>query len=551
MNWKRDFGHVNLFNFRQTSFVDVFLDYQVFLKACEAFLSQEFNRLSEIFDSSYSSREEVNICISQEHLIKISECSAFSRDEKNALFSCADRDFQVLRSSKHINFNNIDTGLEQQIKKESLSNCISSCIENGISFLVANIPQELALKIEISLGLRVLSISDLSRGISSKIQAFQYSPFSVTNSFSIRDFSELEAKKSIALITKSTIEEEKCIQILDEAVSFCLQKDRYVSKGIFDEYGRLQSYIICDNRSDLEFKIEQFFCANSSIGVTTAQYLISYALKLSIKSGAQFTRILKHSDFELFIRLLEDNLFFHKSTWIRAHFTGCTDVNSLLNKAKNISRKNIDYSFCDIVSRPLQSPDIQQDILSLSTLEKIFWPVKFIDAQFENYVIPIEPRWAKELFDEELASQTLLGNDKYLLFNSESVYYKSKFGSLPSTNSRILWYVSGSSKSSRGFSYVKSIRACSIVSEVMRGLPQDLFDRYKHLGVYSLTDLEKLAGKQGEIVAIRFGNTEIFDHPVPLDKVQYILRNKATFTSLFSVKNSSFIEIYKEGCKYE
>jgi hypothetical protein len=85
----------------------------------------------------------------------------------------------------------------------------------------------------------------------------------------------------------------------------------------------------------------------------------------------------------------------------------------------------------------------------------------------------------------------------------------------------------------------------------MRGLPQDLFDRYKHLGVYSLTDLEKLAGKQGEIVAIRFGNTEIFDHPVPLDKVQYILRNKATFTSLFSVKNSSFIEIYKEGCKYE
>jgi hypothetical protein len=203
------------------------------------------------------------------------------------------------------------------------------------------------------------------------------------------------------------------------------------------------------------------------------------------------------------------------------------------------------------VSRPLQSPDIQQDILSLSTLEKIFWPVKFIDAQFENYVIPIEPRWAKELFDEELASQTLLGNDKYLLFNSESVYYKSKFGSLPSTNSRILWYVSGSSKSSRGFSYVKSIRACSIVSEVMRGLPQDLFDRYKHLGVYSLTDLEKLAGKQGEIVAIRFGNTEIFDHPVPLDKVQYILRNKATFTSLFSVKNSSFIEIYKEGCKYE
>ncbi|ERI36617.2 hypothetical protein M707_16165 [Arthrobacter sp. AK-YN10] len=171
-------------------------------------------------------------------------------------------------------------------------------------------------------------------------------------------------------------------------------------------------------------------------------------------------------------------------------------------------------------------------------LERDLWPLKIRDAPLRSYVIPIRHVYASEL----------LGHDAPLLNRSDSlgisrrhVYYKSpRFR--PMSPGRILWYVSGR--------HGGSIVAASQLLSVHLASPKTLHSRFQKYGVWNLSDVEG-AARDGRAVALQFGETEVFHHPVKLSEADAIVNsygNKlGTVPTVRAVADEAFHEIYGRG----
>lgn len=149
-----------------------------------------------------------------------------------------------------------------------------------------------------------------------------------------------------------------------------------------------------------------------------------------------------------------------------------------------------------------------------SELEHLFWPAKLRDASLPTYIVPIQPRWARHFFDDDLGSQMLFELRTELHLGIEGAYYRSKRGPKLSAPGRVLWYVSqGTDKDG-----AMSVKACSRLAEVVVGPAKDLFKRFRRLGVYDRDTVMKLGQRDqdGAIMALRFTMTERFSSPVPL-----------------------------------
>lgn len=187
------------------------------------------------------------------------------------------------------------------------------------------------------------------------------------------------------------------------------------------------------------------------------------------------------------------------------------------------------------------------DPTTASNLEHLLSPGKIADVDVQSFIVPIQPDYALDLFDENLAKQRLYGAEVELALNPESVYYRSARQRLPEYPGRVLWYVSRNNK----FRGTKAIRACSRVAEVCIGKPKPLFKRFRRLGVYAWPDLLKTARDdiEKDIMAVRFDDTQAL-HPVAWDVFQAILRRHGTKTNLESpvrISREEFNEIYTLG----
>jgi len=145
------------------------------------------------------------------------------------------------------------------------------------------------------------------------------------------------------------------------------------------------------------------------------------------------------------------------------------------------------------------------------------WPVKVTGAQIGNYLVPIKTSAAEALFDTGLAERSLLPRQTALGLSREHVYYRSTENSRGITaGTRILWYVTGDSPiHSQG-----SLRAISQAAEVIEGPPRILHARFERLGVYSLEQVSKAADGNGQVMAIRFVDTEVLERPIPVDDLK-------------------------------
>jgi hypothetical protein len=63
--------------------------------------------------------------------------------------------------------------------------------------------------------------------------------------------------------------------------------------------------------------------------------------------------------------------------------------------------------------------------LRAAHIERVLWPAKLTDTGLPCFLVPIQARWAKELFDVDLALGTLFGANPSLVLNSENVYYRA------------------------------------------------------------------------------------------------------------------------------
>jgi hypothetical protein len=170
--------------------------------------------------------------------------------------------------------------------------------------------------------------------------------------------------------------------------------------------------------------------------------------------------------------------------------------------------------------------------------ERKWWPVKIVDSALPTFVVSIQQRWSNQLFGvpEPLWRETLG-------LSREHVYYRSAANRVCRAPGRILWYMSGNGPS------VAGIIACSQLELDVIGEPPELHERFRHLGVWELAQIE--AAAKGTLrQAFRVTGTEIFPNPLRLPRLKALSGGQQGLLCPLSphrIESDLFARIYKEG----
>ena len=201
------------------------------------------------------------------------------------------------------------------------------------------------------------------------------------------------------------------------------------------------------------------------------------------------------------------------------------------------------------ISDLLQTAIDEKDAATILQLEEQFSPLK-IDVEFvPNYIVPIKPRWAKDLFDPEIGPQELWESPMEKTLNPRSVYYKASGGfSKELRNCRIIWYVSADAD----FSLAKNLRCSSIMTKRVTGIPNDLFRRFRRFGIYEFANVRDIHNKpDGKCEAIEFCATEAWQSPISYEAAialleQHNLKHN-NFVTAQKIPNSIFLQLYQQA----
>ena len=168
-------------------------------------------------------------------------------------------------------------------------------------------------------------------------------------------------------------------------------------------------------------------------------------------------------------------------------------------------------------------------------LERIWWPLKILDGNLPTYVVPILGKFADELLGHK---PTLLARSTSLGLSREHVYYRSSRG-MPDAPGRVLWY-----SSRRDMELV----ACSRLVEAVTGTPEALHREFRHLGVWNLKQVRG-EPRRPLVGALRFADTELFDHPISLKALRGLTAGAASLPGQGPVRidDALFRLLYEEG----
>ena len=169
----------------------------------------------------------------------------------------------------------------------------------------------------------------------------------------------------------------------------------------------------------------------------------------------------------------------------------------------------------------LRCADTQSGADELACAARMIWPAQLDDARVSTYIVPIEPRWARELFDEESANRSLLPTDPMLALRPENVYYRSARARIGTPFSRILWYVSQEVHDNG----VSGLAAISPLEDVAVLPAKDAMRRFHRLGVYGWQDVLNVAhgNADANVQAYRFGRTMLFPRRVSFSGIQAVI----------------------------
>jgi len=145
-------------------------------------------------------------------------------------------------------------------------------------------------------------------------------------------------------------------------------------------------------------------------------------------------------------------------------------------------------------------------VLDAYDIETMFYPVHLRKPEQPPVIIPIKRGFADRLIPRR--GQTTLSPDE-LASRTRNAYYKYPSGyNVIDPGTAIVWYVSG-----EGF------RGEAKVKDYMLASPQEIWDEYGDLGVYSRDDIEECSD-DGRAMAIEFDWYEEYDETVPIEKVE-------------------------------
>lgn len=178
-------------------------------------------------------------------------------------------------------------------------------------------------------------------------------------------------------------------------------------------------------------------------------------------------------------------------------------------------------------------------------LERTLWPAKITDCELPSFLVPIRPEFSAELFG---IPAILMHRPDALGISREHVYYRSPRRSGLIAPARLLWYASGAARPGRN-SGVGAVIASSRLEEIIVSRPSELHQRFRYLGVWKQEQITQ-AARDGEAMALRFADTEIFPHRVSLRRLQQLSRQNRQPVSLQSAQKipaQLFADVYQEG----
>ena len=433
---------------------------------------------------------------------------------------------------------------------------LARTIGSGVTFFVTKdgVLLNVEDKVYEQFGVRLIRPADLIVHLDKLRREVDYQP--VRFAGTIQDFRLVRSGEE-GLLTRSFLNYEKGESKRDfqrRLRRYIAAPDKYGCYLAIGGDGKPIAFIIFGTQADDELEIPVFRVGVGRMAPTIARYLILKTIQLHSDDRRMFTKVTDTSLGKCIVEALrEDGFFLVGGAWVKIHLSVAETAKEFSCRLNALASRYPDYSeFFLEPSSILGVEDSIKDVQAMADIEKFFWPAKVIDAEIPTYIVPIQPRWAKDLFDEDLASQTLFGARHDLAFNREGVYYRSKRSFGGRAPGRILWYVS----SSDSYCKDKSIRACSRLDEIVIDKPKVLFGHFRRLGVYAWENVLSVAKKDlnSDVMAIRFSDTELFKNPIPWGELQEVLKKdgcNSLIQSPVHIPKHTFANLYAKGAQVE
>lgn len=326
----------------------------------------------------------------------------------------------------------------------------------------------------------------------------------------------------------------------------------YVALDVNKEAIALFAY---DRRQPESLGIPLMRIAHSPVATTLVRYLIFRSVVHAAKENRIVTRVTDPYQNEVVTSaLIEDGFLATREGAIKISLPIAETAWELSNRLLKLEPSSDEVKkYCEGLADNLRRSATMANVDATSAIERLLWPAKIIDAYLPTFLVSIKPEWAKELFDDTLADQTLFGAKQELGLSREGVYYRAKApaGGLKAP-ARILWYVSyGKSLTGTGH-----VRACSRLDDVIVDTPKNLYRRFRRLGIYDWNHVFELAKRNvnNEIMALRFSDTELLKNPIEWNELQRILRRfgcKTQIQSPVAVAPELFAELYRHGTEIQ
>ncbi|HNB51335.1 MAG TPA: hypothetical protein PK530_05310, partial [Anaerolineales bacterium] len=292
-------------------------------------------------------------------------------------------------------------------------------------------------------------------------------------------------------------------------------------------------------------EIPLFRVRKHSLSRTIASHLVLNAISYANQNDAQLIRVTEMYLESEIVDALRAHYFVQiNQQWTKISLQIFATVSEVLSYLSGLRTKYQDESEYLFESQnSLDRAFSCNETGNLFEFEKIFWPIKLLDANIPTFVVAIQPYWAMNLFDEPLGKQDIFGSKPELAFNRENVYYRSAHQKILTSPGRVLWYVTGG----KGYQNIMSLRACSHLDQVTIGTPKELFRQFKRLGIYQFSDLLKITKNDltQNIMAFRFSGTQLFARPIQWEKLKKILDRDGPIQSPLRIDQETFANIYQ------
>ena len=309
---------------------------------------------------------------------------------------------------------------------------------------------------------------------------------------------------------------------------------------------------MCDKSSTRSMSIPLLRVRPGNIESTLARQIVTMTIDAAIQNKYSIVKLVDPFISPVVQQALEEDGFVRDgSEWTKANLTLIDDAKSVANHlevlASDPGNDKIWGRYGEELSPLLKGRLTTADLLRA---ERNLKPMKILGGEIGTCIIPIKAQWAQQLFDFELAEQTLFGSNEELILRWENVYYRSP-RRIPGLQApfRILWYVGRD----RRYSQSAQIRAYSVGTSIEILEAPEAYRRYRRLGVYErqqVVDIGKRNPK-GQVMAIRFSETEQFRNPISLLDTRHHLAKidglSPVFQSPYQISEEAFATLYRLG----